>query len=82
MEVIDNVKSFMRRYLKKDDLREDDNIFDQGLVNSLFLIQLVSFLEEKFDIVIPNDDLDMDNFKDINSIVSLIKSRMQKEDVG
>jgi methoxymalonate biosynthesis acyl carrier protein len=76
MEIIETVKSFMKHYIKKDDLKEEDNIFDQGLISSLFLVQLVSFIEEEYGISIPNEELDMDHFKDINSIASLIKSRM------
>ncbi len=54
----------------------DDNIFETGLVNSLFALQLVSFIEQEFDISIENEELDIQHFKDINSIASLISKKL------
>lgn len=39
-------------------------------------MQLVNFVEQEFDITVENEDLDLDNFKDINSILSLVESKM------
>ncbi|RKJ31388.1 acyl carrier protein, partial [bacterium 1XD42-8] len=55
---------------------DDDNIFETGLVNSLFALQLVSFIEQEFDISIENEELDIQHFKDINSIASLISKKL------
>ena len=57
-------------------MADDDNIFESGLVNSLFAMQLVSFIEEEFEISIENEELDLDNFKDVNSIAALVSSKL------
>ncbi|NLL73449.1 MAG: acyl carrier protein [Clostridiales bacterium] len=73
MSYEEKIKSFLGRYVNVDDLKNDDNIFEIGLVDSLFAVQLVSYIEEEFDIAITNQQLDLDNFKDINSIAAIIR---------
>ena len=49
------------------DLKEDDHLFETGIVNSLFAVQLMTFIEKTFAIEIGSDDLDIENFKSIKS---------------
>lgn len=72
----DKIREFLGRYFEERDVKDNDNIFELGLVNSLFAMQLVNFVEQEFDITVENEDLDLDNFKDINSILSLVESKM------
>lgn len=73
--VRDKIIAFLSKFVDVSQLRDEDNIFDTGLVNSLFAVNLVSFIESEFDISIENSELDLDNFKDINSITSLIERK-------
>ncbi len=59
------------------DLRNDDNLFDSGVIDSAGLIHFVCYLEEKFDFVIPDEDLIPEKFTSINSIANYIRSRIQ-----
>ena len=72
----EKIREFLGRYFEERDVKDNDNIFELGLVNSLFAMQLVNFVEQEFDITVENEDLDLDNFKDINSILSLVESKM------
>ncbi len=49
-----------------------DLIDDLGF-DSINMLQLIIELEEQFDISISDDDLDIDNFKNIKSITALIE---------
>lgn len=75
MEAKKTIRLFIEKYIDGKNISDDDNIFD-GFVNSLFAMQLVSFIENEFDIVVENDDLDLSNFKDINSITAFINSKL------
>lgn len=75
MEIRKKIEKFLHRFIGNRSLDEDDNIFELGLVNSLFAVQLVSFLENEFDVIVENEDMDIANFKNINSIVSLVESK-------
>jgi methoxymalonate biosynthesis acyl carrier protein len=69
---------FLTRYIKNRELKDDDDIFNLGLVNSLFTMQLVMFLENEFHIVIQNEELDWENFKSINSITSFVNKKLEE----
>ena len=77
MNVKQKVRGFLGTFVDESSVADDDNIFEKGLVNSLFAVQLVSFIEREFDLTINNNELDLDNFKDINSIAALVESKME-----
>lgn len=54
-------------------LDENDDIFAQGVVNSLFAFQLVLFLEREFRISIENEDLELDNFRSISNMTRFVE---------
>lgn len=72
----EKIKEFLGKFFEECNLKDDDNIFERGSVNSLFSMQLVNFVEQEFDITVENEDLDLNNFKDINSIVALVESKI------
>lgn len=76
MEINQNVRKFLGRYVGDKEFTDTDNIFEKGLVNSLFAMQLVMFIEKEYGIVMENEDLELENFKDVNSIVALIQSKI------
>jgi methoxymalonate biosynthesis acyl carrier protein len=51
---------------------DDDNLFEAGIVNSLFAIQLMTFIEKTFGIEVQMDDLDIENFKSLNATTRFI----------
>lgn len=69
------LKTFLSRYIRNYDLKDDTDIFKGGLVNSLFAMQLITFLEKEFAITIENEDLKLDNFRTINAMAVLIKKK-------
>jgi methoxymalonate biosynthesis acyl carrier protein len=58
-------------------VKDDDDIFSMGFVNSLFAMQLVLFVEREFGISIDNDDLAIDNFKTIDAITRLVEHKIE-----
>mgnify|MGYP004521087125 FL=1 len=71
------IMDFLGKYFDVSKVNKDDNIFELGFVNSLFAMQMVSFLENEFDFEISNDELKLDNFNSINSILAFIDSKSE-----
>ncbi|MWV44654.1 acyl carrier protein [Paenibacillus sp. HJL G12] len=67
-----DIRQFLSRYVKNQDIQDDEDIFSSGIVNSLFAMQLVMFLETRFNIRITNQEMNLDNFKSINSIATTV----------
>ena len=65
-------REFMGKFFQSSDLKDDDDIFALGLVNSLFAMQLVMFVEKTFNMTVEDDDLNIDNFRTINAITQLV----------
>lgn len=76
----EKVEGFIMNFVKRRDaitLGENDDIFSQGFVNSLFAMQLVLFVEKEFGIVVEDDDLEMENFRSLSAIVNLVERKTQ-----
>src|SRR5690606_13336024 len=57
--VKETVRAFIERATPAAELEDDLDLFETGLVNSLFAVQLVTFIEKTFAIEVGMDDLDM-----------------------
>lgn len=71
------IRAFLAQYIRNHEaLQDDEDMFAAGLVNSLFAMQLVLFIESDFGIRLPNSDLRLDNFRTIDNIADLIQRKM------
>ena len=68
----DTVKGFLLRSINMPDFGDDDDLFETGIVNSLFAIQLMTFIEKTFAIEVAMDDLDIANFKSLNATTAFV----------
>jgi acyl carrier protein len=66
------IRSFLSAYLRDTDFGDDRDLFASGLLNSLFAMELVLFVEEDFGIAVENEDLDLVNFCSIDAISRFI----------
>jgi methoxymalonate biosynthesis acyl carrier protein len=76
VEIKETIKLFLSKFFRKYELGDDEDLFSLGFVNSLFAMQLVMFLEKEFNIQVENKDLNMDNFRTINSIASFVTQKV------
>lgn len=53
----------------------DTLLLEEKVIDSMGVIELVAFLEETYKVEFIDDDLTVDNFKTIDSIVKLIFSK-------
>lgn len=74
-EVAEKVSKYILDNVNLDSIEPDMDIFEEGLVSSLFAIELMTFLEKNFGIKITTNDLDMNNYKSINSITEFIYNK-------
>lgn len=69
------IRAFLSRFFQTAELKEDDDIFALGFVNSLFAMQLVTWVEKEFGIQIEDEDLEVENFNSIGAIAGLVKRK-------
>lgn len=71
-QVKEIIRAFINNSINIDALGDDDNLFESGLINSLFAVQLMTFVERKFAIEIGMDDLDIENFKSVSATAAFV----------
>ena len=74
-----NTKSILKTYITQDilnsptlELDDEEMLVGGDLISSLGIVQLISFIEEKFSISIPFEDVTIENFRDLNTIANYI----------
>jgi acyl carrier protein len=78
-----NTQEALKRYLTQDllsdhknlNLSVDDNLLIGGLVDSLGIMQLISFIEQNFNIRVPPEDVTIEHFRSIRVIAEYIERR-------
>ncbi len=75
------IRNYIMENVNLQDLNDDFDIFEAGLVNSLFAIELMTFLEKAFNIKVTMDDLDMENFKTVNSTGRFVQRKREGRNV-
>ena len=58
------------------EVRPRDNLLAQGIVDSLAIVKLMLFLEERFPIRISDEDIVPENFRDIESLSRFVQSKL------
>lgn len=79
-----NIKSQIRSFVLNDlahrkgvhEFTDDDLLVCKGVIDSLGIIRLVGFLEDRFRISIPDGEITEDHFANLNTLEQFVKSRM------
>ena len=79
-EVKSTIRKFIEKVTRKQEISDDEDIFEGGIINSLLTIQLLMFIEKKFQITIDNSDISLENFSTLNRIEKFIQSKNDKRD--
>jgi methoxymalonate biosynthesis acyl carrier protein len=53
----------------------DEPLIENGVLTSLQALELVTFLEERFDIIVEDEEFDEENFGSVEAIASLVASK-------
>jgi acyl carrier protein len=73
------INNYISRELVQDPallpLADETSLLDSGILDSLSLLRLVVFLEERFGITIGDADLLPENFASVNTICAYLRAR-------
>lgn len=54
-------------------LRNDDSFLEHGIVDSTGVVELVMYVEETFDIEVPDEDVVPENFDSVQALICYIR---------
>jgi acyl carrier protein len=80
-EIKETVRGFLLKSIHIPELDDDDDLFELGIVNSLFAVQLMTFIEKTFGLDVEMDDLDIENFKSLNAARAFVMRKKGRRNV-
>ncbi|WP_184075146.1 acyl carrier protein [Nocardiopsis mwathae] len=72
-QITSAIREFILGRYPELELRDDEDIFRLGFVNSLFAMELVLFIESHFQLSIPNEELALDGFRTVDAMAALVE---------
>lgn len=79
MSVNSEIKEFIVHHLCAgrdiESLADDYDLLAGDVIDSLGIAELISFMEKQYDITVDDSDLDPENFRTMERIVSLVEQK-------
>lgn len=79
MDIRENIRNIILKGNKRKEkllLNDDDSLLENGIIDSLKMIELISSIEKKYTIKVEDDELMPENFDSINAITNFIISKI------
>jgi acyl carrier protein len=78
-----NTKEQIRRYLAQNflfsdngfQLSDDVSFLEEGIVDSTGVLELVMFVEDTFNVEVPDEEIIPDNFDSVNNLAVYIEGK-------
>lgn len=77
----EKIKIFIEKELLKSarPILADENILESGILDSMGIVQIITFLEREFGIKVEEDDFNLNNFSNIKNIAEFVnRKKVQK----
>lgn len=79
-----NINNVIERFIVNEIMMTDDqtkidpdeDLLENGVLDSLALIRLISFIEEQFEITVEDGEVTPNNFQTLNVMTAFIASKM------
>ena len=76
----ENVVAEIRGWLQENvtgnrDVSEDEQLIEKGVLTSLQTVELVMFMEDRFDIVVEDEELNEETFASVRTIAAMVTSK-------
>jgi acyl carrier protein len=68
------IKSYVQELARDvvDHIDEDTDLIERGVIDSIDLIRLTNFIEERFQIAVRDEDMVASNFRSVRAIQGLV----------
>ncbi len=76
-EIQDQIKNYIvtKFAFDRSALNPDDDLLNQGIVDSMGILQLVNYIEENFGIHIDDEEINPDNFRTLKALTDFVSQK-------
>jgi acyl carrier protein len=79
MDIRSAIRSFLKSSAPKGvSFTDSDNLLTKGVIDSLRMLDMISFLEEKYHLKIDEEELMPENFESIDAITRFVEQRINE----
>jgi acyl carrier protein len=74
----ERIAAFMKQTFpaaRRRDIRDDDDLLEEGILDSVGVLDVVGFIEREFSVVAADEDLVPDNFRSLARLAAFVESR-------
>ena len=79
MSLVEDLRYYiLNQYLSGESIEKlgvNDNLIDNGILDSMTLLKFVSYLENNYELEISNEELTPDNFESIKAIAHFLETK-------
>lgn len=80
MPVTEELRQFiLENFLFSDDenaLSDDGSLLEMGIIDSTGVLELITFLEDKFEIKVDDEEMVPENFDSVNRMVKFVNGKL------
>jgi len=62
---------------ERNELNADDSFLEKGIVDSTGILELVSFIEENFNLQVEDEELVPDNLDSLNKVAAYVRRKTE-----
>jgi len=82
---MEDIKQVVREFIVENFLfgddsvnfAEDESLMDRGLIDSTGILELITFLEDKYGVKVDNDEIYPENLDSLNNIEHFMKDKIK-----
>lgn len=79
MSILDSIERVLLTEIAagidKKSLDPDEDLLDQGIIDSLGIMKLIVFMEDTFNMKIDDGEIVPENFQSLNSLVTFVQQK-------
>jgi acyl carrier protein len=60
-----------------DNLKDDTSFLEEGIIDSTGVLELITFLEETYDITVDDEELIPENLDSINNVTAFLSTKLE-----
>ncbi|MCL4708580.1 acyl carrier protein [bacterium] len=78
MDIRTDIKNFLKKQAPKGvTFSDSDSLLASGVIDSMKMLDLISFVEQQFNIKIDEDEMMPDNFESVDAITRFVEEKRQ-----
>ena len=76
-DIVAQVTRFICSARKISHIDPETKLFEARVINSLFVVQLINFIENDLGVELYDDDLEIANFASVNRIAAFVQAKLE-----